>query len=1483
MPSRHPLDLSVVRIISEKGPVGAGFLVGEGQILTCAHVVADALGLPIDHVQKPSGEVLLDFPFLDSPRLTAKIERWVPRRQGDLAVLSVKGDLPPDVRPVRLRKAEFRLDHRIHAYGFPRGRDRGVWFHGRLVGLRANGHLQIEGDQVGIAIQGGFSGGPVWDPNVGAVIGMVVTRDPDLATKVAACIPVIQMRQHYEALPVITVKPQVLTEGLPFTGLHHFLREYLGTETEPVPFGGRGGPIEDLNAWLEDPDQPFALLVAEAGRGKSALLAQWARRVAEDGRAEVAFVPVSIRFGTALETETVELLGERLRYLYGIKATHPPDLKEIRQLLAEPRTEAQQQLLLIIDGADEATGWTLSTKLRLPVPPGNRVKILVSAREKVDDPHGNLWAEDLGMDRFTRVLLPPLDEEGLAEVLHSVGDPFIGEANRDLLIRQLLHVTKGDPLLIRLYVSAIRTGEIDPGSLGEDPPGLEGYLDRWWRGLRAQWHAGGLSFEREAETLLNLFACAQGPLNRNDLLSLTDSFGFTWGTIEQALEALSRIVIGERNQGYVFSHPRLAWYFAEKLDAEGRRTWEELFVQYGQAKLTALAEGRIAESAISPYLLRHYGTHLQRLGAEPERLYALVSHPWMKAWGLLESSYSGFLRDVDRSWKLAEVNANLPIMAMGALAHSSVATIGLNIPPALLQRCLAEEIITFQQALSWARLNPLEHERARALALIFPLLPATLQEMVISDVHRMADGMAKAVAMAQIACSVSQVDESLCLTAVDALAGVDPATALLRDEEYTAALTLLAKRGTDSVVQGLLTFAMTPSLLLSRPSILAALLPRLNERQQAEVFATLQENCQRDPPTGGWTDLLAILPEDVRAPIVARLESQVSSMMGEPVASFLAADILPYLPTKRRDRLIQTLLEFDSDWDPTDWPHWRTSLLEVLPKLPAKWLDDALTFALSPTPHLELLVALLPRCSDKLLEKAYSAVRPFGQLQVIVRTIARQKDLKESDIRETILHEPLESQIALVPFLPAEALPQVLQNVFADAPSFQLGFYLRKLLPSLPAELAGQALAHLRNVADAVIRMDGLTMLIPNLSRVDLELGLEMCRSIRDGWARGQLIRGLVPVLPAAERVEMLAQEFEVAKHLPSRESRVEALCGLIPHLTGEAHGEAIDQALQNARGCHKRTDQIWSLCKIAEVSPAKSQLSQEALKLAEHSSRGTWAQVRAWIFPHLPASLRPDFLQELFLAAENEPHYAPPLGTLLPHLAPAEQDRAWRILWAGRNTIKTDLLRTIAARGSTLPTDLAEPAFSFAAKNYDAVAMVAATERLTKSAVEDLLLAARPSRPFVEAGLRSRLAFLEPTQIRKDQLWAQVLDTAQQIQEPREQAELLIRLLPHLSEQLSDRAVPLLLAHPISTMRWMMWRRELAPLAAPWVEAWASRNPHAAQVAVQDLLRACVDEPRHELLKILHACIPFLLALGGGALASALLKAVRETGEWWP
>ena len=183
-------DSSITRIHAADGrTIGAGFLVGNRQVLTCAHVVAEALSLHDDVSDLPQAHLRLDFPLVAPGEiLTAHVICWQPAT--DVAGLELSTDPPRGSEPVGLVTAVDMWGHSFRAFGFPSGYDKGVWASGVLRGRQADGWLQIEDtNETGYLVAPGFSGGPVWNNVLNGAAGMIVAADTSERIRAAFLIP----------------------------------------------------------------------------------------------------------------------------------------------------------------------------------------------------------------------------------------------------------------------------------------------------------------------------------------------------------------------------------------------------------------------------------------------------------------------------------------------------------------------------------------------------------------------------------------------------------------------------------------------------------------------------------------------------------------------------------------------------------------------------------------------------------------------------------------------------------------------------------------------------------------------------------------------------------------------------------------------------------------------------------------------------------------------------------------------------------------------------------------------------------------------------------------------------------------------------------------------------------------------------------------------------------------------------------------------
>jgi len=198
----------IIRISHANGVVvGAGFLVSPNYVLTCAHLVAQALTISPNTPDVPTGLIDLDFPLIaPGQKIKARVEFWQPVNPSvageDIAGLKLENECPPGVQPVRLVTADDVWQHPVRVFGFPSGHNDGVWATGVLRGELGNGWIQMEAVTVtGYRVEPGFSGAPVWDETLSGVVGMAVAAERQReGVKAAFMIPTKVLSQTWSVL-----------------------------------------------------------------------------------------------------------------------------------------------------------------------------------------------------------------------------------------------------------------------------------------------------------------------------------------------------------------------------------------------------------------------------------------------------------------------------------------------------------------------------------------------------------------------------------------------------------------------------------------------------------------------------------------------------------------------------------------------------------------------------------------------------------------------------------------------------------------------------------------------------------------------------------------------------------------------------------------------------------------------------------------------------------------------------------------------------------------------------------------------------------------------------------------------------------------------------------------------------------------------------------------------------------------------------------
>jgi WD40 repeat protein len=264
------LKASLVRIRSKDNAIaGVGFLVSERRVLTCAHVVAQALNVPLETPEAPGDEVLLDFPLLTPGEIfAARTVVWRPaypdasREHGDtedVAGLELQADPPRGSEIAHLVKSEDLWGHAFRSFGFPSSHDNGVYAAGVLRAAQVGGWVQIEGVRdIGYFVTPGFSGSPVWDEQLDGVVGMVVGAERRPEVRAAFMIPTGALAKAWPDLDRHTIPP------CPYRGLFAF------REQDATFFFGRGAFTDRLVKAVQK--KPLAAVIGPSGSGKSSVV-----------------------------------------------------------------------------------------------------------------------------------------------------------------------------------------------------------------------------------------------------------------------------------------------------------------------------------------------------------------------------------------------------------------------------------------------------------------------------------------------------------------------------------------------------------------------------------------------------------------------------------------------------------------------------------------------------------------------------------------------------------------------------------------------------------------------------------------------------------------------------------------------------------------------------------------------------------------------------------------------------------------------------------------------------------------------------------------------------------------------------------------------------------------------------------------------------------------------------------------------------------
>ncbi|MFD9061497.1 trypsin-like peptidase domain-containing protein [Kitasatospora purpeofusca] len=259
------LAAAVAQVRDEAGlVVGAGFLVANDLLVTCAHVLEDGR-------YGPGSTVTLAFPrAYGAPEVAGRVLAGSWRESDEQDVALVRLDRPVEIEPLQLGSAVGARGHRVCSFGFPVQAPPGGHF-----GYGTAGGILPDDGKVGELLQlagandltQGFSGGPVLDEVTGLVVGMLTSiahhDSHNRGQEIAYATPTSVLRRVRSALN----EPGELDEldVSPYRALEPFTAEHARW------FRGREDAVRQVLAGL-DGGRRVVLLLGPSGSGKSSLV-----------------------------------------------------------------------------------------------------------------------------------------------------------------------------------------------------------------------------------------------------------------------------------------------------------------------------------------------------------------------------------------------------------------------------------------------------------------------------------------------------------------------------------------------------------------------------------------------------------------------------------------------------------------------------------------------------------------------------------------------------------------------------------------------------------------------------------------------------------------------------------------------------------------------------------------------------------------------------------------------------------------------------------------------------------------------------------------------------------------------------------------------------------------------------------------------------------------------------------------------------------
>ncbi|MGH3550751.1 MAG: trypsin-like peptidase domain-containing protein, partial [Pseudonocardiaceae bacterium] len=391
MPSAAPLNVSWIATIhaSEKdfAPLGTAVVIDDRRVLTCAHVVTVSTRV------RP--ELWVAFPMSEdpsAPRRRASAVRLATHPMADLAVVEFGAPVPVGVEaaPLRCPKPADVIGRAWWAFGFADHDPRGNAADGKVGDSLAYGWIRLDKDSR-YPLKPGFSGGGLWCPDYGAVVGIVSAAN-DIGDGQA-----ITLHQADGYLP--TEQIRVLTQwtvaaadevaqaawGWTLAGDkeadRHWRPRARGVSVVSERghrFRGRQTALTEIVTWLDRsaPARKALVVTGSPGVGKSAVLGRIVTTADAEMRAALPPDDDAPRAGVGSVACAVHAKGKTavdvaMEIARAASAPLPERVEDILVGLREVLAERGGRFNLVIDALDEASdpaqARAMITRIVLPI------------------------------------------------------------------------------------------------------------------------------------------------------------------------------------------------------------------------------------------------------------------------------------------------------------------------------------------------------------------------------------------------------------------------------------------------------------------------------------------------------------------------------------------------------------------------------------------------------------------------------------------------------------------------------------------------------------------------------------------------------------------------------------------------------------------------------------------------------------------------------------------------------------------------------------------------------------------------------------------------------------------------------------------------------------------------------------------------------------------------------------------------------------